>query len=90
MRRVIFGIIWAIVIYFAGCIVVGAIAGAMTGAADPQTALETGRQAGSEAVERLQPVISLTAATIGAVGSWMGFLPGTRARKRNGKASAGQ
>lgn len=61
-RRAIAGILWAVGIYFLGCVIVDIIAGA--------------------AVEQSRPIIALAAAVIGAIGSWKGFLPGSKPRHR--------
>ena len=80
-KRILFGVLWFIVFYFAGCIVVGAIAGAIAGAQDPANASDAGAIAGTRAVEDLHLYIVGGAVLLSGVGAWAGLLPGTRNKK---------
>ncbi len=82
-RRIVLGIIWFVVLYFLGCFGVGAIAGGIAGASiEPgQNAAEVGSKAGAAATQACLPLIALGALVLASVGSFLGFLPGTRPKK---------
>lgn len=78
-RKILFGFVWLIVIYFATCMLVGMVAGAVAGALNPnpEAAYEIGRMAGRQAVSSYILYIiggSFLAAIAGTV---TGVLPGT-------------
>ena len=75
------GFAWWVIFYFAACAVIGGIAGAMAGAADPQNASEAGRLAGEKMVSAYILYILGGSFLAAAVGSATGFLPGTRGKK---------
>jgi len=81
-RRVFFGILWFIFIYFAACFIVGAIAGGIAGADDPEHAREAGAVAGRAAVANVILWIVGGSLVIAVGGSVAGVLPGTRAGKK--------
>lgn len=78
IKKILFGLLWFIVLYFFACIVIGAVAGAIAGAKDPQNAAEAGGQAGARAVEAVRVYLALGSLAMASVGAWKGFLPGTR------------
>ena len=55
------------------CIVIGGVAGAVAGAADPENASEAGALAGAEAVLKYRAYVMATAAAFGVLGAWLGF-----------------
>jgi hypothetical protein len=82
MKRVVFGILWCVVIYFGACMITGGIAGGIAGSDDPKDAFESGAQAGAKAVSALRLYFLFGAVFIALVGTWLGWLPGTRQRKQ--------
>lgn len=81
LRRVFFGFLWGIALYFVACVATGAIAGGIAGVQDPQNAHVAGQVAGAKAVEALRLYLLGGAALLVAVGTWFGILPGTKAQK---------
>jgi hypothetical protein len=82
IRKILMGIVWFVVIYFGTCFLLGAAAGAVAGANDPQNASEAGRLAGAKIVSTYILYIlsgSLLAAVVGAA---TGFLPGTKGQPK--------
>jgi hypothetical protein len=77
IRRIVFGVVWCVVIYFAACVVTGGIAGGIAGGQNPENAAAAGAQAGSQAVEALRGYLFLGAALLAILGTWTSFLPGT-------------
>jgi len=57
---------------------VGAVAGGIAGAADPDNASAAGAQAGAAAVTEYRFIILLGAVSLTFVGTWSGVLPGTK------------
>ena len=80
MKRVLFGIMWAVVLYFVGSVIVGGIAGGKAGVLEkePQRAAQIGAKAGAEAADSLRLVILGGAVGLAIVGSVMRILPGTK------------
>jgi hypothetical protein len=80
VRRVLFAIVWCVVLYFGTCIVIGGIAGGMATAnlQEGQDAAAIGAQAGASVVGQYRPIIGLGAIALACVGSYFQFLPGTR------------
>lgn len=78
VRPTIFGIVWCVVLYFVACFLVGAVGGAIAGAADPDNAAIAGAQAGAAAVSAYRLMIFLGAVAVAFIGTWSGVLPGTK------------
>lgn len=68
-------------LYFVACFLVGAVAGAMAGMADPENASGAGAQAGATAVSANRVIILIGAVALAFIGSWSGVLPGTKRNK---------
>ena len=88
MKRVIFGIIWCVVIYFVACVVAGAIAGGIAGANDPANAAQAGQEAGARVVGENRMWFVLGAVVVSVVGTVTGFLPGTKSNKKDDSQGA--
>ena len=71
MIRVLFGILWIVVLYFGACILIGAVAGAIAGSNDPENASAAGAQAGYNAVVAYRIYVFAGAVAIGALGVQM-------------------
>ena len=82
MKRIIFCIIWFIVIYFALCVLIGGVAGGIAGANDPVNASEAGAIAGATLVARYRAYIFGVAIVASAADTLAGFLPGTGVHKK--------
>jgi hypothetical protein len=78
MRRIAFGILWFVVLYFVACFVIGAIAGGIAGSRDPANAAEKGREAGARVVASSRGYIFAGSVVLSVLGAWGGILPGTR------------
>jgi hypothetical protein len=80
MKKVVFGIVWCIALYFVCSMVVGGIAGGIAGSrtTDARTAARSGREAGAKAVRDNHGLIVAGAILLSAIGSSFGLLPGTR------------
>src|SRR5262245_6755156 len=78
VKRILIGFLWCVVIYFAACFVVGAVAGAIAGAKDPSNSSMAGQRAGAEAVEAFRGLILLGSVFISGLGTWAGILPEKR------------
>ncbi len=81
MRKLVFGVVWCLVIYIAASMVIGGIAGGIAGshAADAQSASQAGYRAGAKAVQENRGYMIAGAILLSAIGSGFGVLPGTRA-----------
>jgi hypothetical protein len=82
-RRVGFGLVWCLVLYFGACFVTGAIAGGIAGGKDPANAAAAGARASMETVVPLRPYSFAGAVIHSAAGASFGVLPGTHAREPN-------
>jgi hypothetical protein len=78
LKRILMGFVWLIVVYFVLCFVTGAVAGGIAGSRDPEHASEAGRVAGQQAVLAVRGYLMLGALGTAVIGTWLGFLPGTR------------
>ena len=85
IKKILMGFVWWVVFYFLTCAVIGGIAGAMAGAADPQNASEAGRLAGEKLVSAYILFIFGGSFLAAAVGSATGFLPGTKGKSKQPK-----
>ena len=81
LKKVIFGLIWLVVLYFLTCAVAGGIAGGIAGANDPQHAAEAGARASMTLVGKYRPVFFLGALGLAVVGTIMEWLPGTKVQR---------
>jgi len=81
VRKVILGLLWFVITYFALCMLVGMFAGAVAGARDPEHAHDAGKLAGQQAVQRYIPYILGGSIVFAVVGTMAGFLPGTKSKK---------
>jgi hypothetical protein len=85
-RRIIVGILWGIVLYFAVCAITGGVVGlivaakAAEGANGDQVAAES-RQAAFNIVSSIRLYFLTGAVIISAIGIWQGFLPGMGTKK---------
>ena len=77
-KSIVFGIAWCVAAYFLGCVLVGAVAGGIAGAADPNNASALGAQAGAAAVSANRPMIFVGAMILAILGTWRQLLPGTK------------
>jgi flagellar biosynthesis protein FliR len=76
-RRIVIGILWGVVIYFAACALTGAIIGFVIGAQSTNEAnmnAEISRTI-AKAIHFLRPYYLLGALLIAGAGIWKGFLP---------------
>ncbi len=80
VKRIVFAIVWCVVLYFGACVVIGAIAGGIASAnlQPGQDAAAVGAHAGASVVGLYRPYIGLGALAIAVVGSYFEILPGTR------------
>lgn len=75
--RVVWSLAWAIVFYFVGCKVVGAVAGTVAAARNPDREKAVASAAGDEAIETGKPFLLAGAAALAVLGAWFGAWPGT-------------
>jgi hypothetical protein len=87
VKRILFGVLWFVVMYMGACMITGAIAGAIAGSKDPEHASVVGRQAGQQVVLGLRMYFLLGAAALSIIGASVGFLPGTRSAPRGEKSA---
>lgn len=80
MKKLLFGLLWFVVLYFLFCAGVGAVAGAKAGSQYTNTAAaqRAGQIAGAKAVSENLGFIVGGALTLAILGSGFGLLPGTR------------
>jgi hypothetical protein len=81
LRKVILGLVWFVIAYFALCMLVGMFAGAVAGVRDPEHAHDAGKLAGRQAVQLCIPYILGGSILFAVVGTMTGFLPGTKSKK---------
>ncbi len=84
MKKLLFGILWTVVIYFGTCMTVGAIVGAIAGSKPglSQADIQYVAQAAAEkAVSENLLLIAAWAVLSSALGSVAGILPGTGDRR---------
>lgn len=85
MKRVIFGIVWFVVLWFGiligGSAVVGGVAASKV--QGQQQGASAGERAGREFGERYGAVILFGALAVAVVGSAAGVLPGTKTPRKN-------
>jgi hypothetical protein len=81
MKKLLFGLLWFVVLYFLFCAGVGAVAGAAAGSQSKNTAAaqKAGQIAGAKAVSENLGLIVGAALTLSILGCGFGILPGTRA-----------
>lgn len=79
MKRILVGMVWCVVLYFVACIMIGAVAGAIAGANDPENAAKARAEAGARVVGGNRPLILLGSTAVGVLGTVVGWLPGTKA-----------
>ncbi len=77
VRRVLFGMIWFVVLYIGACGITGGIAGAQAGNKDPANAGQAGAQAGAAAVAPLAKYFLVGSLVLSIAGTAAGVLPGT-------------
>ena len=80
-KKVLFGFVWWIGLYFGALVVAGMIAGGIAGGRDPQHAQEAGRRAGEQIAVEYGVHFFLGSAVIAFIGAGFGLLPGTRRGK---------
>jgi hypothetical protein len=80
MKRILLAIVWCVVLYFLGCVLVGGIAGGLATAniRPGEDASAIGAAAGARVVGGNRPLIGAFAAALAILGSYFGFLPGLR------------
>lgn len=79
-QRILATTVWCVVLYFAGCVLVGGIAGGVASARlhPGEDARAVGAAAGARAVQTSRSLIGVVAAVISIVGSYFRLLPGSR------------
>ena len=83
MKKLLFGFVWFVVLYFVFCAGVGAIAGGIAGSQHTNTAAaqKAGQIAGAKAVTENLGFIVGGALMLSILGCGFGLLPGTRAAR---------
>jgi predicted nucleic acid-binding Zn ribbon protein len=82
-RKVLFGLLWWVVLYLAISFIVGGVVGGIAGAKDPQHAREAGARAGEELGRRYGVLFIVGSAILAFAGAGFGVLPGTRPGDRS-------
>lgn len=89
MRKIFFGLIWFVVLYFGFALSIGFGMGFVYALQHPEVsklprgaAYEIGRELGRKNVRRIVPISFGAAVTLSIAGSAFGVLPGTRSRRR--------
>jgi hypothetical protein len=77
-RKLLFGLLWWIVLYMATSVLAAGIAGGIAGSRDPQNAQAAGRRAGTEVGEKYGAAMLLGSAIVAFSCAGFGVLPGTR------------
>ena len=90
MRKILFGFVWFVVLYFLGCMGVGAVAGAIAGSREPNAAAGqiAGQRAGAKGVSGNIGFIAGGALSLSILGCGAGILPGTRRRSSSAEYAA--
>jgi hypothetical protein len=81
-ERFLVGLVWFAIFFFGSSVLIGAFVGARAGANDPAHAAVAGWRAGQEVGTRFVPYQFVGSLILAALGTAMGLLPGTRARKK--------
>ncbi|MBN1909387.1 MAG: hypothetical protein JW818_06590 [Pirellulales bacterium] len=84
MIRLLSGLAWFVGFYFAACFVLGAVAGGIAGANNPEAAAQAGAEAGARIVIENRVYIILGSAVVALAGTLTGILPGTKKKVRKG------
>ena len=82
IKRIVFAIVWFVVLYFGACALTGGIAGGIAGAKNPQNVPVAAAKASTDAVMALRVYFLVGAAVVAGAGAWKGILPGTALKKR--------
>lgn len=77
MRKVLFGLLWFIVLYLAGAMIMGLVVG-LEHRHESRAVVEA---AATATVTKYATVLLLGSAALAAIGAYLGFLPGTRKKK---------
>lgn len=80
--KLMFGLGWWILLYFATCFIAGAIVGGVAGGRDPDHAVEASMRASQEFSKQWVPTIAVVTFVTGFAGAGLGILPGTRSSDR--------
>jgi len=84
-RKIIFGLIWFVVIYFLALVIGGAIAGSLSGMQAAQEGIspyEAGSIAGQKFGNTYGAIIFWSILILAVLGSTFGILPGTKLKKK--------
>jgi hypothetical protein len=77
-RRIIVGIVWAFVLYFAACTFTGGIVGFILEAQTPDADI---KGAAARTVFALRPYFAVGAIAFAGIGAWKGWLPWAVSKK---------
>jgi hypothetical protein len=78
LRKICFCMLWFLIIYIVACLIVGGVAGAVAGNADPANAYSAGQVAGAAAVSSIRIYIFFVACLAAIIGTVNEVLPGTK------------
>lgn len=81
IKRVVFGIVWFLVLYIGACGLTGGIAGGIAANKNPDNVQAASAKAGAEAVLALRGYFLVGAVILAGVGAWTGTLPGTATKR---------